>query len=123
MSGFTEYGASQVVAGNALPQSYYAKLHIGDPGVNGTSNAAIEETRLEITLEAGETDDRVNDGDITWETVPATEDVSFITLWDDSMGGNAWLVGQVSPVLSLGVGGDGTILAGNIRINLSRHGS
>ena len=39
---FTTYGANAILDGTPVPATLYAKLHVGDPGVNATANPATE---------------------------------------------------------------------------------
>lgn len=124
MSGFTHYGAAAIAAGTALPQTLYVKFHTGAPGPDATAFTAAETTRQAITLEEGPTSSReaVNDAEVTWTGLAANEDASHFSLWDASTGGNPWVVGALSPAVTLVAAGDATIGAGNIRLTVLADG-
>jgi hypothetical protein len=67
----------------------YIKLHIGDPGASGTSNAASETTRKAITLGAASAGTRTGTGSqVQWTNYPAAETISWVSAWDDPSTGN-----------------------------------
>lgn len=120
MSGFTNYGAAAILAGTALPQTLYVKLHTGYPGVDATENPCAETTRQAIDLEEGATPlQAVNDADAMWTSVPATEIATHYSLWDAVTDGNPWIVGTWDPVIELTATGDVTVEAGYVRLNLA----
>lgn len=77
--------------GNATSYSeaaVYVKLHTGDPGSAGTSNAATETTRQQASFSAASSRAMTNDAAIEWTNVSTTETYTWISLWDASSGGN-----------------------------------
>lgn len=77
--------------GNATSYSeaaVYVKLHTGDPGSAGTSNAATETTRQQASFSAASSRAMTNDAAIEWTNVSTSETYSWISLWDASSGGN-----------------------------------
>ena len=71
-------------AGNA---AVWVKLHTGDPGANGTANAAGETTRQQGTWGAASGGANSNSADIVWTNVSTGETYSHISLWTASSGG------------------------------------
>lgn len=65
----------------------YVKLHTGDPGSAGTSNAATETTRQQATLSAAAARATTNSAAIEWTNVSTTETYTWISLWTASSGG------------------------------------
>lgn len=66
----------------------YVKLHLGDPGAAGTSNAAANTTRQQATFgSAAATGAISNTALIEWTSVPNTETYSHISLWTASSAG------------------------------------
>ena len=55
----TSYAVTQV----------YIKLHVGDPGAAGTSNAATETTRKAVSFGAASTGAIASDADISWTNI------------------------------------------------------
>lgn len=121
MSGLTNYGADQVLAGNGLPQTLHIKLHTGNPGANGTAMPSATTARAEIDLEPGPDDLVVNDADAVWAGTVSNETATHWSAWDADSGGNPWVVGSWAPVVELTAAGTTTIPAGYIRIGMERH--
>lgn len=67
---------------DALAAAYrWVKLHVGDPGADGTSNPATETTRMQATFAASAAGATSNTGTLTWPNVAANEDYTHFTLW------------------------------------------
>jgi len=71
-------------AGNA---AVWVKLHTGDPGSAGTSNAATETTRQQGTWAAASGGANSNSADIVWTNVSTSETYSHISFWTASTAG------------------------------------
>lgn len=78
------------------PTNIYAKLHVGAPGAAGTSNPASNTTRQEITFGAAASGAISNDNAPSWTNVPASEDYTHISLWDNPTAGNFMLSGTIT---------------------------
>jgi hypothetical protein len=66
----------------------WVKLHLGDPGAAGTSNAAANTTRQQGTFGSAAASGAIsNTAAIEWTSVPNTETYSHISLWSASSGG------------------------------------
>lgn len=65
----------------------YVKLHTGDPGSAGTSNAATETTRQAATLSAASGRAMTNSAAIEWTNVSTTETYTWVSLWTASTNG------------------------------------
>lgn len=76
----------------------YAKLHTGDPGASGASNAAAgSTTRVPISFAAASGGSRSMTGTApVWTNGGTSETVSHISLWDASSAGNFRLSGALS---------------------------
>jgi hypothetical protein len=84
-------GTSFSVAGT------YLKLHTGDPGEAGTSNAAVETTRKSVSFSAAASGSMTSSATVEWTNVAATETYSHWSLWDNSTAGNClWSGGLAS---------------------------
>lgn len=73
---------------NEAPTKYekvFVKLHTGDPGSAGTSNAAGETTRKEIKLKSEIP--LKNESAVEWTTVSTTETYKYVSIWSESTGG------------------------------------
>jgi len=74
----------------------YVKLHTGDPGEDGTSNAATETTREEVTFNAASSGSMAASATVEWTNVSTTETYSHFSLWDNSTAGNCLWTGALS---------------------------
>ena len=67
----------------------WLKLHLGDPGSAGTSNAAAETTRQQATFGSAAASRAIsNTAAVEWTNVSTTETYTWISLWDASTAGN-----------------------------------
>lgn len=78
------------------PSSVYIKLHTGDPGEAGTSNAATEATRKVVTFSAASSGAITSSATVEWTNVSTTETYSHWSLWDASTAGNCLWTGALS---------------------------
>lgn len=69
------------------PAELWVKLHTGDPGSAGTSNAASNTTRQEGTFSAAANGSITTSAACTWTSVSATETYSHVSFWDASTAG------------------------------------
>lgn len=74
----------------------YVKLHIGDPGANGTGNPATETTRKAASFGASSAGTLTSDADITWTNIAGSEDATFFTAWDSATTGNFLFSGTIT---------------------------
>lgn len=77
----------------------FLKLHLGDPGEDGTANPAVETTRKACTFTAASTVSTVGTKVSTgaeWTNVAATETYTHWSMWDASTGGNPLWYGALS---------------------------
>ena len=65
----------------------WVKLHLGDPGSAGTSNAAAETTRKQVTCSAAASRAITNSAAVEWLNVSTSETYTHISLWSASTGG------------------------------------
>lgn len=72
----------------AKAEKTYAKLHTGDPGEEGTSNAAGETTRKEVTWGTIASGEVPASNEAEWTNVSTAETYKYISLWDASSAGN-----------------------------------
>lgn len=74
----------------------YVKLHIGDPGEDGTNNAAAETTRKAVSWSAASSGSKSSSATLSWTNVSTTETYSHWSMWDNSTGGNCLWYGALS---------------------------
>lgn len=100
-TGLSSYLANAFLnsVGNATSFSVstaYVKLHIGDPGANGTANPATETTRKAVLFGAAGSGSMANDADVSWASIAGSEDATYFTAWDASTAGNFLFSGTIS---------------------------
>lgn len=70
------------------PTAFWVKLHTGDPGASGASNAAGETTRKQISFGAASGGAMSNDAAVSWTSYPNGTDVlTHVSFWDASTAG------------------------------------
>jgi hypothetical protein len=69
------------------PTGFYVKLHLGDPGAAGASNAAVETTRQSASMAAASGGAITNDTAVTWAAVSTTETYSHVSFWSAAAAG------------------------------------
>jgi hypothetical protein len=74
----------------------YIKLHLGDPGEDGTANPAVEATRKAVTFSAASAGSMASSATVTWTNVSTTETYSHWSLWDAVTTGNCLWSGAFS---------------------------
>lgn len=100
-TGLSTYLANSFLnaLGNATAYSVtmpYIKLHIGDPGANGTANPATETTRKAVSFAVASAGSIVSDADITWTNISGSEDATHFTAWDNLSAGNFLFSGTIT---------------------------
>jgi hypothetical protein len=79
-----------------IPSNVYVKLHTGDAGEDGTSNAASETTRKVAAWATASSGAIATSATIEWTNVAATETYSHWSLWDAVTSGNCLWTGALS---------------------------
>ena len=79
-----------------IPTDVYVKLHTGDAGEDGTSNAASEATRKVASWAAASSGSIATDATLEWTNVAATETYSHWSMWDALTSGNCLWTGALS---------------------------
>lgn len=93
-------GASAFTA----PAAFWVKLHTGDPGSAGTSNASAVTTRNQVTWSSASGGSKSESSSPAAWTMTTSEVISHISCWDASTNGNFLLSAQVNvaqPVVNL----------------------
>jgi hypothetical protein len=104
----TSYAVAQV----------YIKLHVGDPGANGTSNAATETTRKSVSFGAASAGAIASDADISWTNITGSQDATHFTAWDNVSAGNFLFSGTITGN-AYTAGDTYTISSGNLSASLT----
>jgi hypothetical protein len=74
----------------------YVKLHVGDPGATGTSNAATETTRKSVSFAAASNGALASDADVSWTNIAGSQDATHFTAWDNETAGNFLFSGTIT---------------------------
>jgi hypothetical protein len=96
----------------------YVKLHVGDPGVNGTSNAATETTRKAASFAAASSGSIASDAAITWTNIAGSQDATHFTAWDNASAGNFLFSGTIT-ANAYTAGDTFTISSGALTVSLT----
>ena len=79
-----------------IPTNVYIKLHTGDAGEAGTTNAASETTRKVAAWATAASGSIATSATLEWTNVAATETYSHWSMWDDVSAGNCLWTGALS---------------------------
>lgn len=116
-TGLGSAGANDAL--DALVAAYpWIKLHVGDPGAAGTSNAAVETTRKQASWDAAASGATANSGALTWTNVAGSEDYTHFTAWDASTAGTFGFSGTVT-ANAVTAADTFTIAAGDLDVSLT----
>jgi hypothetical protein len=100
--------------------AYYAKLHIGDPGAAGTTNAAANTTRQLVTFgSAAATGAISNTAAVEWTSVPNTEVYSHVSFWTASTAGTFLGSDDLSATASVTAGDTFRIPVGDLDLTVT----
>jgi hypothetical protein len=82
----------------------YLKLHLGDPGEDGTGSPAVETTRKAVSFDVASGGSKASTATVEWTLVAATETYTHWSLWDDVTAGNCLWYGALSANASVTAG-------------------
>lgn len=100
------------------PAGFFVKLHTGDPGAAGASNAFGDTTRVAPTFSAASGGAITTSADTTWTSVSTTGTVSHISFWSASSAGTFLGSDDLASAKGLNAGDNFTIAAGDLDITL-----
>lgn len=101
------------------PASFNVKLHIGDPGAAGLSNAAGETTRKAVTFSAASGGAITNSVAITWTNVSTSETYSHVSFWSDIAAGTFLGSDALDTSRAVTAGDTFTIAIGDLDITIT----
>lgn len=115
-SNYLEDKINDAVCNNTALQvaQSYVKLHTGDPGEDGTANAAGETTRKSASFGTSSGGTATSDADLTWTNVSTAETLSHISMWDASTAGNCLGSGALTASKTVAVGDTFVIPSGSL---------
>ncbi len=90
----------------AQPTNLYVKLHLGDPGEDGTANAALNNVRQIVAFGIAASGSMTSTGSpaASWANVPNTEVYTDFSVWDALAAGNCYGYGALSSTASMTAG-------------------
>jgi hypothetical protein len=96
----------------------YVKLHIGDPGENGTANAAGNTSRQAATWAAASGGTIATNATITWTSVSTGETYTHISIWDAATAGNHLWNGPLTAPYIVNAGDNFSLTSGTVICSL-----
>lgn len=99
--------------------AFWLKLHTGDPGVAGASNAATNTTRQQGTFSAAAAGSITTSSDMTWSSVSTTETYSYVSWWSSSSGGTFLGSDDLTTPRAMTAGDNFVIQAGQLVLSLT----
>jgi hypothetical protein len=93
----------------------WVKAHTGAPGSAGTSNAATETTRKQVSWASASAGAVTSSGQIQWTNVAASEDWSHATFWTASTAGTFGFSGAFT-VAAVTAGDTVTVATGDVDV-------
>lgn len=101
------------------PTGFYVKLHTGDPGSAGASNAAGETTRKSASMAAASGGAITNDADVTWTNVSTSETYSHVSFWSAAAAGTFLGSDDLAVARAVTAGDTFTIATGDLDLALT----
>jgi len=96
----------------------FIKLHVGDPGANGTANPATETTRKSVSFGAASAGAIASDADISYTNISGSQDATHFTAHDNVSAGNFLFSGTITGN-AYTAGDTYTITSGNLSASLT----
>lgn len=82
---------------NEVEDYTWVKLHVGDPGANGTANPAVETDRVQaVFATAAAAGTFSNTTALQWTSVAGTEDYTHFSVWTASTAGTFGWSGTIT---------------------------
>ena len=107
-------------AAYGLNTQVWVKLHTGDPGGAGTTNAATNATRQQATFGAGAASGAIaNTVAVEWTNVSTTETYTHVSLWSLSAAGTFLGNDQLSSSAAVASGDTFRIPIGDLDLTLT----
>src|SRR5688572_33197926 len=101
------------------PAEFWVKLHTGDPGSAGTSNAAGETDRQQASFSAASGGAITTDAALTWTSVSTSETYSHVSFWDASTNGTFLGSDALDTPRAVTAGDTFTIATGDLDLSIT----
>jgi hypothetical protein len=102
--------------GNA---TVFVKLHTGDPGAAGTSNAAGNTTRQQATFASSSGGANATNADVVWLSVSTAETYSHVSFWTAVSAGTFLGSSALTASKTVAIGDTFTIPSGSLTMALT----
>jgi hypothetical protein len=102
-----------------LNANVYVKLHTGDPGAAGTSNAAGHTTRVEATFGAAATGAATTTGAVSFTSLSTAETITHVSFWNHITAGDFLGSDDLPASKAVSIGDTLTIPTGDIDLSLT----
>ena len=107
-------------ANYTAPADFYAKLHTGDPGASGTSNAAGETTRQIVAMGTPAASGAISStAQVQWTNVSTAETITWVSFWSASAAGTFLGRDDLPVAKVMAVGDTLTIPSGDIDLTIT----
>lgn len=93
----------------------WIQLHTAAPGAAGTSNVAVNTSRQQATWNSASGASATSSADMTWASVPASEDYTDFSAWSASSAGTCGFTGTISAPAVV-TGDTFKVTAGNLAV-------
>ncbi len=110
------YCGGTAYSGNA---AVYVKLHLGDPGADGTASPAANTTRQQVTWTSISAGAISNQAALEWTNVPNTETYTYVSLWNHATAGTFLGSDDLSSSAAMNAGDTFRIVAGDLDVTIS----
>ena len=101
------------------PAAFCVKLHTGDPGAAGASNAAGNTTRVAVTCSAASAASITNSADVNWTNVNTAETYSHVSFWSATSAGTFLGSNTLTTPRTVAIGDNFTISAASPTLALT----
>jgi hypothetical protein len=115
-SMLTAYAKGTSYGGNA---AFWVKLHTGDPGSAGTSNAAGNTTRQQAAFGTASGGSISTNADLVWTNVSTAETYTHVSFWTASSAGTFLGSDDLAASKTVAVGDTFTIASGSLSLAIT----
>lgn len=115
-SMLTAYAKGTSYGGNA---AFWVKLHTGDPGPAGTSNAAGNTTRQQAAFGTASGGSISTNADLVWTNVSTAETYSHVSFWTASSAGTFLGSDDLAATKTVAIGDTFTIASGSLSLAIT----
>lgn len=122
MAGYlTVYSATAILNGTAMPTTFWLKGHLDDPGPSALLHPALETRRLSFPLGTAVAGQVANSTRrVLGGGAAATEDWTYLSLWDAETSGNPWWIVPLATPLPVILGDAISLDIGALTLELER---